>query len=316
MALIDVRVIEIIDETENIKSFRFERADGKPLGVYQAGAHVDVTGPAAATRQYSLCSKPEDPDSYLIAVKREEGGQTSIALHDLKVGDTLQISEPRNIMSLAPDAEHHVLMAAGIGITPMLSMARYLHLHGRSFHLHYFARSETEAAFLPLLQDRCPEALTTHLGLTPEDHPPAIAQALADLPAKSHVYMCGPQVFMDTVWAEAAKVLPEESLHQEAFHATAQPDASENDTFEVEFEDEVYSVAPDQSIVQVLQANGCDIETSCEEGICGTCIMTLVSGTPEHRDSVLTKSEKEAGEQIVTCVSRSADGGRLVLDYF
>lgn len=316
MDLIDVRVAEIIDETPTVKSIRFERTDGSPLGVYQAGAHIDVVGPTAVTRQYSLCSTPDDPNSYAIAVKREadsRGG--SVALHDLKVGDVLQIGPPRSIMKADLTAGHHVLIAAGIGITPMLSIARWLDVHGYSFDLHYFARSRGEAAFLPLLEERCPEKLHVHLGVARDQHRPLLIEALSDLPENTHVYTCGPGVFMDLVHEIAVHQIPEEHYHQESFHATAQPGVEANTAFEVEFEGETYPVPPERSIVEVLQEAGVEVDTSCQEGICGTCILSVLEGTPEHRDSVLTKAEKEAGEQIATCVSRSKTP-KLVLDWF
>lgn len=316
MKMIEVTVADIVDETDAIKSIRFVRSDGAPLGRYQAGAHVDVVGPTAITRQYSLCSTPDDPESYTVAVKREEksrGG--SVALHELKVGDRLQISEPRNLMRVDLTGSHHVLMAAGIGITPMLSMARWLHVHGHSFELHYFARSTEEAAFLPLLLDRCPDQLHTHLGLQPEEHHEVLSAALQELPEGSHVYVCGPGVFMDAVRSVAEGVVGADRVHQESFTAEKQPPASENEEFTVEFEGESYQVPPDRSIVEVLRENGADVDTSCQEGICGTCIMTVLEGVPEHRDNVLTRSEKEAGETMAICVSR-ARTPKLVLDYF
>lgn len=316
MALIDVRVVEIIDETPTVKSIRLQRVDGKPLGVYQAGAHVDVVGPTAITRQYSLCSTPDDGESYTVAVKREEAGRGgSAAMHDLAVGDTLQISAPRNLMGMDPAATHHVLVAAGIGITPMLSMARWMHVHGHSFELHYFARSSEDAAFLPLLEERCPDHLHKHLGVEVGGHADLLRAAFARMPEGSHIYVCGPVPFMDVVREVGGEFIADEHIHQESFHASEQPDASENTAFEVEFEDEVYQVPADRSIVEVLQENGVDVDTSCEEGICGTCIMTVLSGEPDHRDNVLTKAEKAAGDQMAVCVSR-CKGDRLVLDYF
>lgn len=316
MKMIDVRVAEIVDETPTVKSFRFERVDGQPLGIYQAGAHVDVVGPTAITRQYSLCSTPDDPNSYTVAVKREEKGRGgSSALHDLQVGDVLQISEPRNVLGVDLSASHHVLMAAGIGITPMLSMARWLHVHGHSFELHYYARSSEDAAFLPLLTERCPDQLHTHLGIRPEQHEPRLRAALQAMPDGSHVYLCGPTPFMDTVTKVAEEFLPEEKIHQESFTPVDQPDASDNTAFDVEFEDESYHIPADRSIVEVLQENGIEVDTSCQEGICGTCILSVLEGTPEHRDSVLTKSEKAANETIAVCVSRSRTP-KLVLDWY
>lgn len=316
MSMIDVRVAEIIAETPTVKSIRLERVDGLPLGVYQAGAHVDVVGPTAITRQYSLCSTPDDGASYTVAVKREEGGRGgSEAMHALQVGDRLQISAPRNLMAMEPSASHHVLVAAGIGITPMLSLARWMHVHGVPFDLHYFARSAEEAAFLPLLQERCPENLHSHLGLGAANHGDVLRTEFARIPEGSHIYMCGPAGFMDLVREIGAEFVAPEAIHEEAFHAAEQPDASHNSAFEVEFEDEVYQVSADQAIVEVLQANGVEVDTSCEEGICGTCIMTVLEGEPDHRDNVLTASEKEAGDQMAVCVSR-AKSDRLVLDYF
>ncbi|WOP19286.1 PDR/VanB family oxidoreductase [Raineyella sp. LH-20] len=316
MALIDVRVAEIIDETPTIRSFRLVRIDGRPLGTYQAGAHVDVVGPTAITRQYSLCSTPEDPDAYTVAVKREEhsrGG--SAALHALQVGDVIRISEPRNLLGIDADAEHHILVAAGIGITPMLSMARYLDLHGQDFALHYFARSHEEAAFLGLLEEKCPQKLHAHLGVPRAGHEPILRAALADAPGGSHVYLCGPEGFMDTVVRVAGESFPEERIHREAFTAAEQPDPDGDRPFEVELEGATYAVPAGRSIVEVLQEAGCDVDTSCQEGICGTCIMTVLDGTPEHRDNVLTRAEKAANATIAVCVSR-AQGDRLVLDYF
>lgn len=316
MELIDVRVAEIIDETPSVKSIRFERVDGAPLGVYQAGAHIDVVGPTAQTRQYSLCSTPDDPNSYAIAVKREENSRGgSAALHELKIGDVLQIGKPRSIMAVDLSAAHHVLVAAGIGITPMLSMARWLDVHGYDFDLHYFARSPNEAAFLPLLEERCPEKLHAHLGIPRTEHEHLLLQMLGQMPPGSHVYTCGPGPFMDMVHEVAVRFLPEEHFHQERFHATEQPGAEANTAFEVEFEGETFQIPTDRSIVQVLQDAGVEVDTSCQEGICGTCIMSVLEGTPEHRDSVLTKSEKASGDQIVTCVSRSQTA-KLVLDWF
>ena len=316
MALIDVVVTGIVQETPTVKSLQLARPDGTPLGSYLPGAHVDVVGPTAVTRQYSLCSRPDDGDSYLVAVKREENSRGgSVALHDVQVGDTLKISEPRNLLHIAPDGTHHILVAAGIGITPMLSMARHMDVHGISFELHYFARTEAEAAFLPLLRERCPEKLHAHVGASREDQESLLVGALAAAPEATHAYVCGPDGFMTKVSAIAERYLPAASVHVENFHAAEQPDGAERTPFDVELDGELYHVPTDRSIVEVLQENGCDVDTSCQEGICGTCIMTVLKGVPDHRDSVLTAAERTAGEVMAVCVSRTSDP-LLVLDYY
>ena len=315
MALIDVVVSDIVQETPTVKSFHLARPDGTPVGRYSPGAHIDVVGPTAITRQYSLYSRPDDGDMFAVAVKREENSRGgSVALHDLSVGDTIQISEPRNIIGIVSGAAHHVLIAAGIGIT-MLSMARYMDVHDISFELHYFARTEEDAAFLPLLRERCPDKLHTHLGVDRSEQESLLAEAMTSAPDGTHVYTCGPVGFMDKVVDVAERFVPAEAVHFENFHATEQPDESVNTAFEVEFEGDTYQIPADRSIVDVLEENGVDVDTSCQEGICGTCTMTVLEGEPDHRDNVLTKAEKASGELIAVCVSR-CKGGRLVLDYY
>lgn len=316
MELIDVVVSEIVVETPSVKTLYLSKSDGTPMGTYSPGAHIDVIGPTAITRQYSLCSTPDAGETFAVAVKREENSRGgSAALHELRVGDRLKISAPRSLLGIDSEATYHVLVAAGIGITPMLSMARYMHVHDIEFELHYFARSAQEAAFLPLLQDRCPEKLHSYLGVPREKQESVLAAALQQAPVGAHVYVCGPTGFMDKTVAVAAKYIPSANVHIENFHAVEHFGDVPDTAFEVELDGETYQVPADRSILDVLDENGCDIDTSCQEGICGTCIMQVLSGDPDHRDNVLSKSEKESGEVIAVCVSR-AKGERLVIDYY
>lgn len=316
MSLIDVVVSDIVQETPTIKSFYLTRPDGSPVGHYSPGAHIDVVGPTALTRQYSLCGRPDGEAAFLFAVKREEGGRGgSQALHDLNVGDRLQVSAPRNLIQVAEGAEHHILVAGGIGITPMLSLARYMDVRDISFELHYYARSEEDAAFLPLLTEKCPEKLHAHIGISREDQKRRLAETVTVAPGNTHLYVCGPEGFMNNVREIAGQKLPEEAIHFENFKPTEPEEAYENTAFDVELDGETHHIPADRSIIEVLNEAGSGIDTSCEEGICGTCIMEVLAGTPEHRDNVLTKSEREAGETMAVCVSRTKEA-KLVLDYF
>ncbi|WP_111510115.1 PDR/VanB family oxidoreductase [Mycobacterium kyogaense] len=316
MTLIDVVVSRIVAETASVKSLHLTRLDGTPLGAYTPGAHIDVVGPTAITRQYSLCSRPDAGDTFTVAIKREPNSRGgSAALHELQEGDVIQISAPRNLLTIAEQASHHVLVAAGIGITPMLSMARYMDVRGIDFQLHYFARSEEEAAFLPILRDRCPDKLHAHLGVSRERQEALLSAALESAAANTHVYVCGPREFMTKMIALAEKYVAPDAVHFENFHAAEPVAAADNSPFEVELEGQTYQVPADRSIFEVLDENGCDIDTSCQEGICGTCVMQVIDGVPEHRDNVLTKAEKESGELIAVCVSR-VKGQRIVLDYY
>ncbi|BAH50817.1 PDR/VanB family oxidoreductase [Rhodococcus opacus] len=317
MSLFTVTVAEIVDETPDIKSFRLVRTDGSPFEPYPAGAHIDILGPTDVLTQYSLCSPPHEPESYVVAVKREAGPRGgSAALHDhVTSGSELRISGPRTLLALAEGADRHILVAAGIGLTPMLSLAFALHRQGQRFDLHYFARTRAQAAFVDLLESSdFRQDVHQHFGLTRDEQYSALEKILADASAATHVYTCGPEGFMDRVRGLAEPAVGEDSVHFEHFEATAPVSTVEDTAFELELDTgEVFDVPAGKSIADVLEENDIEIDTSCREGICGTCVLDVLEGEPDHRDNCLTKSEKKSGDRIAACVSR-ARSGRLVVE--
>ncbi|MFJ3776302.1 PDR/VanB family oxidoreductase [Streptomyces sp. NPDC090075] len=313
-----VRVAEAIAETPDIRALRLVRDDGHPFAPYQAGAHVDVTGPTGMVRQYSLCGPPGDRTSLLIAVKREprsRGG--SAALHTVVAGDKLEIGSPRNLLTLSPDAGRHVLVAGGIGVTPLLSMAHQLHQDGSDFELHYFARSRADAAFTEVLEQRVGfrDRVRPHFGVPRGDQPAVLAGVAAGLTIGDHVYTCGPQGFMDQVTGAFAPVVGEAHVHVEHFTA-AEIDTRADQPFTVELDTgEVFRIPADRSILSVLTDNGIEVFRSCEEGICGSCVSGVLEGTPDHRDNCLSAGDKAAGDQMALCVSRALTD-KLVIELY
>lgn len=319
MSLFEVRVCEIVEETPHIKSFRLTRLDGRPFDPYEPGAHIDVVGPSGLTRQYSLVSPPHLPDSFVIAVKREpESRGGSAALHELQVGDVLEIGRPRNLLSVAPDADTHLLVGAGIGVTPLVSIAHHLARAGECFEFHYFATSRRDAAFVDLLERRSGfgDRAHFHFGVARDDQAAALAPALAGLTPRSHVYTCGPEGFMAKVEVLTAPLVGEDHVHVEHFRAAEAVGEGIDSAFEVELDTgEVFPVPAGVSIVDVLRANGIDVETSCREGICGTCVSGVLDGVPDHRDNCLSKSDRAANDQMALCVSR-ARTPRLIIELY
>ncbi|WP_233885750.1 PDR/VanB family oxidoreductase [Paraburkholderia flagellata] len=315
-----VRVDALCDEAQGIRSFSISRLDGKPFDAYEPGAHIDVTAPSGITRQYSLCGDPDQRDIQLFAVKRESasrGGSSS--LHDdVAVGSELAVGAPRNLFQLAPGAQRHVLIGAGIGITPLLSMAYRLIKQNAPFELHYFARSAEHAAFLPLLA-RAPFApyVKLHYGVEPEALDGALAWCLATAETGTHVYTCGPSAFMERVVAVAEQRLPDDAIHLERFAAEPAAPASDAalDAFDVQVAStgQTVRVEKNTSIVDALATIGIEVDTSCGEGVCGTCMIDVVTGEPEHRDHCLSKAERASNKVICCCISRSRSPV-LVLD--
>jgi vanillate O-demethylase ferredoxin subunit len=314
--MMKVKIERIVDEALDIRSFRLVRSDGQPLDTYEPGAHVDLTGPTGVTRQYSLCSPPQDRRAYLVAVKKEaqsRGG--SAALHEVQEGMELEMGAPRNLFRLDPTATEHVLCAAGIGVTPLLSMAYRLTENGQPWRLHYFARSAEYAAFSALLAETFAGHVQFHYGVEPGDMEAALSDCLNQSGSAAHVYTCGPAPFMNKVVEVASRSRCDDFIHLEHFQADPAANTAPSGGFEVVLASSgvVLQVPANSSLVDVLQAHGCDIDTECREGICGTCIVEVLDGVPEHRDNCLSNKEKAANKQICACVSRAVSA-RLVLD--
>ena len=315
---IAVRVTRKVAEAEDICSFELQAVDGRPLPAFSAGSHVDVHGPGGLVRQYSLCNDPGETHRYLIAVLKDAGSRGgSRAMHEqVNEGDTLTISAPKNHFALAHDATEHLLLAGGIGITPLLCMAERLAVSGAAFTLHYATRSRARTAFIERIAGSSFAARVQHHF---DDGDTAqrlnLAQALAAPRPGAHLYVCGPQGFMDAVLAAArAAGWPEAQLHWEFFGA-APVDTANDGGFEVQLASSgrVIVVARDQSVAQALEAAGVIVPTSCEQGVCGTCLTRVLDGVPDHRDLYLTPEEQAANDQFTPCCSR-AKSARLVLD--
>ena len=313
-----VRVGEVIDEAEGIRGFTLLPIDGAQLPAPAAGAHVDVHLGVGLTRQYSITNGPGELDGYRIAVKLEpmsRGG--SQAMHSrVKPGNELSISEPRNNFPLAEGADRQLLFAGGIGITPLLSMARHLAARGARFRLHYFARAPRFAAFAAWLAG-CGwrDAVDFHYGLDPDTQRDVLHELLAGPQSGTHLYMCGPGPFMDMVTEVArASAWSPGQVHCEYFSAPAPVDTG-GDGFELHLarSHKTLHVPPERTIIEVMRAAGIEIETSCEQGVCGTCVSTVLEGEPDHRDLYLNADEQAEGKLMLPCVSRAC-GTRLVLD--
>ena len=317
--LLQVRVARKQAVAEGISSFEFVAAAGGALPAFEAGAHIDVHLPGGLVRQYSLCNAPGPTQHYQVAVLREpqsRGG--SQAMHEqVQEGSVLAISAPRNSFPLAAGAHSHLLMAGGIGVTPMLAMAEALHAAGQAFELHYATRSRARTAFADALA-AAPYAAQVHLHL--DDGAPEqrlnLPALLARPPAGRHLYVCGPQGYIEAVLGTArAQGWAEAQLHCEYFGAAPVVVAAGEQPFEVELSSSgrVVQVPVGVPITQALADAGVFVATSCEQGICGTCLTRVLSGTPEHRDQYLTPEEQAANDVCLPCCARSRSA-RLVLE--
>ena len=285
---------------------------------FAAGSHIDVEADPQHVRQYSLCNAPTEQNRYRIAVRRDPHGRGgSRAIHDrIKPGDIIRVSPPRNRYPLSMNFDEYVLVAGGIGVTPLLAMAHELHAAGRQFTLHLCARSIDAVPFRDEIPD-LPFAnrIVVHLDdgkprgrLTPEE-------ALGTYRAGCAIYLCGPSGFMSWIAAAAAGLSwPESAIFSESF-VPARLDPSTNRRFEVVLAKSgaVLTVEPDQFLIDVLHANGHMVMCSCTQGICGSCMTPVLDGIPDHRDAILTDAERAANRQMTVCVSR-AKSERLVLD--
>ena len=322
---IDVTLRSITSLAENINAFEFVSFDGSLLPSFSAGSHVDVHLPGGTIRQYSLCNSPTERHRYVVAVLRDPAGRGgSVAMHDaLRAGQKLVISTPRNHFALGKSARKHLFIAGGIGITPIMAMLDEAQARGDDYHLYYCARTPQRAAFLDRLTPLVDKGLVSmhfddgdpHKGLD-------LASTLAAYRQGAHLYYCGPGRFMDAIEAASAH-WPAGTRHCERFSASAVSApasvsaANDEQASETPFEVELRrtgkrcTVQPGESIVDVLRAQGVDVDTSCCEGYCGTCMTRYLAGEPLHRDTVLDEDDRE--EFVMICCSRSKSP-TLVLD--
>jgi ferredoxin-NADP reductase len=302
MTVGDVRAV-----TDTVRLYTLRHRRRAHLPAPTPGSHVDVHLPGGQVRQYSLCGDPDDDTVYQIAVKREDDGRgASRWIHEnLTTGCVIPTSAPRNNFPLAPTA-HHIFIAGGIGITPVLPMVRHLARRNVPFELHYCARDAGNAPFLPLLRDVCgPGRLSTYFSV-----PDGKAFRRLDVEALlksvtpgAHVYCCGPQRLTQAFRA-AAMNWPESYVHCEVF----KPTLDENfvpEPFDVKLAStgEVLRVPADKSALDVLRAHGVGLPSSCEFGICGSCACRYLDGTVIHRDSVLDITARQ--DRMILCVSRA-----------
>lgn len=294
-------VRELVAETPSIVSIRLESLDGSLLPRWEPGAHIDVQLLTRHERQYSLCGDPADLTAYRIAVRREprsRGG--SHYIHGfLRVGSRVWVRPPRNLFALS-DASSYLLLAAGIGITPILSMARHLAAQNADWRMTYATRHRDDIAFAGEL-DLLGERATTHV--SGESGRPDLPALLAEVAPGTAVYACGPQTFIDDL-TELAGLLPEgSSIHVERFEPRKR-EHGPNASFTVVCtrSDVTVEVAAGRSMLETLNGAGIPVEGSCLRGICGSCALKVLEGEPEHRDSL---NGDERSMTIYPCVSRS-----------
>ncbi|MBI5719034.1 MAG: oxidoreductase [Burkholderiales bacterium] len=343
-----VRVSRRMLMTTDVTAFELVHPWGRALPGYRAGAHIDVYLPGGFMRQYSLAQAPvpapagpgaPDPGCarYVIGVKREPSGRGgSASLHErVQEGDLLAISTPRNTFPLHPEARHHLLLAGGIGLTPLLAMAQQLAREGGAFTLCVFARSREHLAFAEELVALGPN-VRRHFDepADPVAGSPAqrldIAELLRRAEPGTHLYLCGPAGFMRAVLDAAAQChWPEAQVHLEYFAPPAADAVGLDEPFTLVIAGRGIElpVAADQSAVDALHDIGIDVPTSCSQGVCGTCVVPLAAdetaggmgatgatsamSEPDHRDHCLTATERRA--KVALCCSRARAGGRLVV---
>ena len=318
MSQIMVVVTKKTTEAVDIASFELASVDGKPLPPFSAGSHIDVQVADGLTRQYSLCNNPSETHRYLIGVLRDPASRGgSITMHDLiQVGDNLRISAPKNHFALEHGTAHTLLLAGGIGVTPVLCMAERLAQVGAGFSMHYCTRSPERTAFLERIRAaQFASQVSFHFDTGTLDQKLDLPAVLAASPAGTHLYVCGPKGFIDFVLAGArAAGWSEDRLHLEYFSAAPQ-EGKGSDAFEVQIASTGQRIAIPEGrpVTEVLAAHGIEIPISCEQGICGTCITRVLEGEPDHRDMYFTDAEKVKNDQFTPCCSR-AKSPLLVLD--
>lgn len=316
-SVLKLRVKRISYEADSINAYELVSPTGDALLPFTAGSHIDLHLPDGMIRSYSLVNDQLERHRYVIAVNKDAASRGgSCLVHDtFKVGDIIAVSPPRNNFALREDAELSVLIAGGIGITPLLSMIRRLETLGRAWRLFYAARTRSAAAFADELGALRPDVhASLHLDFDDQRSGRLvdIAGIVKNAPAHAHLYCCGP-VPMREAFEAATADRPADHIHVEYFQAREAP--ATDGGFEVRLarSNRTIAIKPGQTILDALLEAGIAANYACTEGVCGTCETRVIDGVPDHRDLFLSKEEQAANTTIMICCS-GAKSRSLVLD--
>lgn len=311
----NLRVHAVRCEARDVMTIELRDPDRAALPPFTAGSHLEICLGNGLIRHYSLFNDPREADRYCIGVglARDSRGGSRLIHDTVRVGQTLKVSAPRNNFPLVAGAEDVVFIAGGIGITPIMSMIRVCIAEARPWTLHYCARNRARAAFYEELAALGPGSVRFHFDDEQQGRYFDAGAALAAGPKQAHIYTCGPAPLMQAV-AAAGAGRPAERLHFEWFAAASRDDSADQAfTIRLAQSGREFTVPSGSSILDVLESAGFGVPYSCREGLCGTCRIGVVAGDCDHRDSVLSATEKAENRSILPCVSR-ASSAMLELD--
>lgn len=311
-------VTQVRSVADGVREVSLSTPDGRPVPRWQPGAHIDIRcGETGLSRQYSLCGDPSAPDRLVIAVLRDPDSRGGSAwVHDaLREGDRLEVKGPRNHFRFDEQCPRAIFIAGGIGITPVMTMARRAKALGIPYELHYSGRARSTMAYLEELRAEHGAALHAHIAQ--EGGRADYAALLAQPQDGVRIYACGPErllAALETVCADAG--WPEDALRVEHFHlAQGGLDPDKEQAFEVELKDSglTLQVPPTQTLLDTLRAANVDVPSDCGEGLCGSCEVHVIEGDIDHRDVVLTRSERQENRKMMACCSRASAGCRRIV---
>lgn len=317
--ILALRVARIREDGEWVRVMELRSPNSSELPPFSAGAHIDLYLGNGLVRQYSLCNSDQERDRYVIAIARSADNQGgSVWLHDsVSEGDTLKTGLPRNLFPLSEEiGTPSVLIAGGIGITPMLSMARTLEREKRPWELHFTARTRAQAPLFTELQNFAETCrygrVSIYLSRENNGRRLELKELIERQPAETHFYCCGSNDFLDA-YLEACIARPERQVHLERFSVVQEAATAGGFTLVLARSGKTLSVPAGKTILEVLKQNGVDVNYTCSEGVCGSCEVAVLEGRPDHRDAVLSHAERAGNRSLMVCCSGSLSD-RLVLD--
>jgi ferredoxin-NADP reductase len=299
-------------EAPNVLSYELRPLEGGELPPFTAGAHIDLTLPNGLVRSYSLINPQSERHRYVVAVQKDRAsrGGSKWIHENIRAGDIVPVNGPRNNFALDETAEKSIFIAGGIGITPILSMIERLSALGRDWELVYCSRIRSDTPFLEALQTK--PRVRFNFDQEPGGKMLDIAALVGAGTANAHLYCCGPLPMLEA-FEQATKDLARNRVHLEYFAAKEPPARAGGFKVVLAKSGREFAVPPGKTILDTLRDSGIDVPHSCTEGVCGTCETKVLEGIPDHRDLILTETERASNKTMMICCS-GAKSEKLVLD--